>query len=1068
MRRQLAILSLAAATCALVTTAKPAGAAPAPHLTISTFAGSLTSGDALQVAQVPFGLATGSNDGSLVVADPVNHTVRVLWCGGGGSGGALAPARPHPARHTAPATRATAIPGSACPGGYLEDWWVGNGGFGTEGDNWNSAQLAGPYAVAAAGNDMYIADTFGNQIRHLHEQPSGVGAAPTPSVTTIAGTGELGFSGDGGAAKTAKLNSPYGIAVTHDQDIYVADTLNNRVRLIQPDGSITTVAGTGSGGYAGDGGPASSAQLNQPRGLALDCDGRLLIADTGNHAIRRLDPIAGTITTVAGTGKAGFGGDGAPATGAQLRQPAGVAVAPNCDVYVADTGNNRIRHVGNDGSIETAAGNGTAGSGGDGGPATSAQLSSPFAVAAIGNDDLAIGDTGSNTIREVYRGRITTIAGNGTASLSTQKTSNDELPQLAGPTSVAWNLGGGGGSVNACPTPPIGGSSSAVVTLDSFNHAVRAVCETVGGGANTVAPARPGVGGAAPTSTTVVDVLGNGRRGGALTGAALSTPMGMALGKTSDCADTVEPPTYVADTFNNRILEIDPTTPARISVIAGTGKAGFSGDGGAATGAQLSYPTGLAFAPGTDCPGSRPQVDDVLYIADTSNQRIRALDLTTGVITTVAGTGQIGSGGDGGKASQAELAFPLGIAIDTGRPPALYIADSFNNRIRRVDLASGVIKPVAGTGVPGFADGAAAGAEFDRPWGVTFNREWGPGESTLPVLYVADYLNHRVRRIDGGTVTTVTGIGTGGLLGDPGPAASAEVDTPRGVFSIDRQGSLLVADTFNGLVRQLGLASLQGGGTLSFPDTRTGDASASQTVRVTNSGNGYTKLTQVSTGSSAFQARSSCPTGELFPGQSCDIDVTFTPTTRGPATATLTVTDANGDTVSSSLEGKGIEPAVAFEDDTKSPATSITIHGSLPPAPTPTPVPTPTLSPCPPDNPGCHGFNTNPTGPAGAFVYVHNTGDAPLHVYGASISGGLDAGDCDPTSTVCDPQAPPCHAGPVPVQGRCLLMVTIPRDANPSVGTHQETLTITDDAAPDPSHVTHTIPVIYTIQPPPR
>ncbi|KPM51591.1 serine/threonine protein kinase [Frankia sp. R43] len=260
--------------------------------------------------------------------------------------------------------------------------------------------------------------------------PSGPGtaapAAPDPplpspppyAVTTVAGTGTAGYGGDGGPAAAASVNAPFGLVADRAGNVYVADSGNNRVRRIAPDGTIVTVAGTGVKGFAGDGGPAVDAQLYQPSAVTLDRDGGLLIADTFNQRIRRVDA-AGIITTVAGNGEHSFSGDGGPATAAALWYPGGVAVDGNGTVFIADTANNRIRRVGSDGIITTLAGQDGEGSFGDGGPASRALLAFPLAVALDRFGRLYIADTSNNRIRRIgLDGRIETVAGNGRPGLS--------------------------------------------------------------------------------------------------------------------------------------------------------------------------------------------------------------------------------------------------------------------------------------------------------------------------------------------------------------------------------------------------------------------------------------------------------------------------------------------------------------------------------------------------------------------------------------------------------------------------------------------------------------------------
>ena len=230
--------------------------------------------------------------------------------------------------------------------------------------------------------------------------------APDGIITTVAGNGTGTFSGDGGAAVAAGLDRPAGLAVGFGRALYIADSGNNRVRYVQSDGTLTTFAGTGDPGYAGDGGPATSALLNSPEGLAFDHEGNLFIADSLNDRIRHVDP-SGTITTIAGDGQQGFGGDGALGRLASLNMATGplegtggaIAVDDAGRVYVADGFNNRIRVIDVTGAISTAAGDGQAGYTGTGQPARSTELNLPLGVAVDSVGRVYIADTANNRVR---------------------------------------------------------------------------------------------------------------------------------------------------------------------------------------------------------------------------------------------------------------------------------------------------------------------------------------------------------------------------------------------------------------------------------------------------------------------------------------------------------------------------------------------------------------------------------------------------------------------------------------------------------------------------------------------
>jgi len=274
---------------------------------------------------------------------------------------------------------------------------AGNGLPGSTGDGGpaTSAKLKAPEDVfVAASGDLYIADTGNHEIRKV--------AAATGVITTVAGNGSPGSTGDLGLATAARLNSPRGITVASNGDFYIGDRSNNKVRKVTAlTGIITTYAGTGTAGYSGDGALATLARLNRPQGIHLASNGDLYIADALNSAIRKVAAVTGIITTYAGTGTAGFSGDGGAATSAQLNAPEAMHLNSVGDLYIADTVNNRIRRVSSGGTITTVAGTGTAGSAGDGGSATAAQLDTPRGIAIGSNGAYYIGDRNNNKIRKV-------------------------------------------------------------------------------------------------------------------------------------------------------------------------------------------------------------------------------------------------------------------------------------------------------------------------------------------------------------------------------------------------------------------------------------------------------------------------------------------------------------------------------------------------------------------------------------------------------------------------------------------------------------------------------------------
>jgi sugar lactone lactonase YvrE len=334
-----------------------------------------------------------------------------------------------------------------------------------------AAPLAAPAQIAydAAGN-LYIADLNDNVIRKV--DLAGI-------VTTVAGTGEQGFAGDGGAATSALLDSPAGVAVDAAGTIYIADTHNQRIRKVI-NGTITTIAGTGTAGLSGDGGVATSAQLSTPTALAVDATGNLYIADTDNHRIRKISGT--TIATVAGNGEQGFSGDGAAAIAAGIDSPNGVAVDAMGKIYIADTHNQRIRVVDVAGNISTLAGNGNKSYGGDGGASTSALLARPRGLSVDAQGNIYVADSDNNRIRLIAGGNIATVAGNGSQGFA----------------------GDGGPAVNAILDTPRAPAAQAVGVFafsDTHNQLVRGV--GADGVIHTIAGQNSGTGGGQGFSETL-------------------------------------------------------------------------------------------------------------------------------------------------------------------------------------------------------------------------------------------------------------------------------------------------------------------------------------------------------------------------------------------------------------------------------------------------------------------------------------------------------------------------------------------------------------------------------------
>ena len=616
------------------------------------------------------------------------------------------------------------------------------GGYSGDGGAATSAQLGTPSGMAldAAGN-LFIADSGNNRIRKI--TAAGI-------ISTVAGNGTSGYGGDGGPATSAQLDRPSDVAVDSAGNLYIACPLSNRIRKVTTAGIISTFAGNGVDGYGGDGGPATAAQLYYPSGVAVDSAGNLFIADSGNNRIRKVWTV-GIISTLAGNGSSGYSGDAGSAAAAQLNYPIMVAVDSADNLYISDNENNRIRKVTTAGIISTVAGIGSWGYSGDGAPATAARLATPHGVAVDSAGNFYIADYYNNRIRKVTTaGIISTVAGNGARSFS----------------------GDGGPAASAQLDHPLGvavDSAGSLYITDSYNNRIRKV-----------------------TTMGIISAVAGGGNGGLGDGgpaasAKLSHPVGVAVDSVGDL--------YVSDSDNCRIRKI--TTAGIISTVAGNstsilvpgGEDGgsytfcfYDGDGGTATSAHLNHPTGVA----VDSAGN-------LYIADTNNNRIRKVT-TAGIISTVAGNGTyFGGGGDGGPATSAQLSNPSSVAIHS--EGNLYIADTYNNRIRKVTTA-GTISTVAGNGTVGYSGdgGVATSAQLYSPWGIAVDSAGN--------LYISDTYNNRIRKVTtAGTISTVAGGGNGGF-GDGGPATLAQLYYPSDV-AITPAGSIYIADYYNDRIRKV-------------------------------------------------------------------------------------------------------------------------------------------------------------------------------------------------------------------------------------------------------------------------
>jgi len=645
------------------------------------------------------------------------------------------------------------------------------------------SSLGSPASVALDGaGNIYVADLYSDRVLRL---------ATTGNVSVVAGNGARGriSSGDGGPAVSAKLVYPSGAAADKFGNVFIADRTACTIREVSAqNGNISTVAGTGSCAYSGDGGPATNAKLNNPSGVAVDRIGNVFIADTNNCLVRAVSAATGVISTVAGTQPdstgllhCGYSGDGGLATGAKVGFPNGVALDGLGNVYIADTTNCTIREISvSTGFIATVAGTGSCGYSGDAGLATGAQLSQPYGVAVDGAGNVLIADTTNCLIREI-------------------SASSSQISTVAGDYSLGCGYSGDGSpATSARLNQPYGvavDSSGDILIADYLNAVIREVSASTGN-ISTFA----GVALSDPNHAgQMIGLAALSGDGHPATDAELSflndSPYGAGLAV--DRFGNV----FIADTANNAVREVDASTGI-ITTIAGNGLIGYAGDGGPATSAQLFYPRDVA----VDGPGN-------VFIMDSGNCVIRKISASTGIISTVAGTLPDSSGsyhcgfsGDGGPATSAEL-YPVdlfipagGVAVDSSGN--LFIADTGNSVIRKVSASTGVITTVAG--IPNSI--VAVGGDGSPATNATLFSPYGVAVDSSGNIFIADTYDFTIREVTAvdGNIYTVAGnkVLAKGFSGDGGPAGSAQIGTVFGVF-LDSAGNLFIPDPDNCVIRQI-------------------------------------------------------------------------------------------------------------------------------------------------------------------------------------------------------------------------------------------------------------------------
>ena len=610
------------------------------------------------------------------------------------------------------AAGAVADPPVSTVAGGLVSGAVGDGGPAV------GASLYYPSGIDFDGvGNLYIADREYDRIRRV--DTNGV-------ITTVAGNGQRGYSGDGGSAVEASLNQPYDVAVGPDRAIYIADYGNHRVRRVDTSGKITTVAGTGTTVANGDGLPATAMTVSGPMGVVVDGSGVLYVSDYNLHRVIRV-AADGTAIYMAGNGSAGFSGDGGPATSAALRNPRGLALDVDGSLLIADYNNHRVRRVATDGTITTVIGTGSSTHSGDGGPATAAAVPTPVALAVGPDGKIYVASYGSHRVRVIDPGTgvVTTFVGNGGAGVSANGTALGSA-SVRNPMGVALDPAG-----------------NLVVSL-TVNHLVRS---TSGGVVNTVA------GGPDPNSRRF-----NGDGPGLTT--QLGYPRGMSLGPDGELV--------FADAANNRIRRL--RSDGSVVTVVGSGASGFNGNGLSGPETALYWPYGVAHGP-----------DGTIYFTESSGNRVRRV-MPDGTVRVIAGDGTGGFLGDGGPGLMARLASPRGLAV--AADGTVYVADYSNQRVRRI-APDGTISTFAGTGLTGW-NGAglpAAATNLSSPRSISLG---GDG-----YLYVA--ASSRVLRIGpAGTVEVFAGTGSGAS----GPDATALTTNLGGVEMVEAGRDLVVVSDY--------------------------------------------------------------------------------------------------------------------------------------------------------------------------------------------------------------------------------------------------------------------------------
>ena len=757
---------------------------------------------------------------------------------------------------------------------------LGYSGYSNDGKAANTALIGGVTGLAIDKvGQIYLADSVGSRIRKVNLH--GI-------ITTVAGNGtkcdKAGVCGDGGKATLANLNLPGSVVVDSNGIIYIADTTDNRIRVVNTSASTITIAGVSiaagnintiagnsqpcanSQNPCGDGGPANLANLTLPNGVAVDGTGNIYIADTKDQKIRLIAAGQNNISTFAGDGipcqnPVSHCGDGGAPASARLTLPKSVAVDPTGNVYIADTGDSRIRYVASGSNVITTVVNstlGTAGFSGDGGAAVSAQINMPGGISVDASMNLLVSDSGNQRIRQVTAStsNIATIAGGGNGG--------------DGQSAAAATL--------ALPWDTAEDAQGNLYIADSGNNRIRMISSPLG------------------SNPIITTFAGNGNAGyagdgGLATSATLNSPTSVAFDSFGDL--------YIADS-NNLVIRCVAAvaggcfTPGlavgQITTVFGNGlpcvpATGLCGDGGPALLANLTFPLMVAL-----------DASNNVYVSDYQGYKVRKWNTTKNIVTAIAGNGLQGYQGNGKLGNAARVNHPAGVVADTlGN---VIFSDQWNDVVRYVVLSSDIINNYALNTLAKFTGngGPKLSASMFNPLALAIN----PAND----VFISGGNDNVVQRVSAATGIFSNVAGNpknavqGGFSGDGGPAILARMENLGA--SVDGSGNLFIADGGTNRIRYVPLAPDV---TFSTPQMQLGQWALGTTgtprpLTLTGAGGLDLDITAISisgTNGGDFAQTNNCGGGTLpallSPQATCTVQVTLTPSQYGTETATLTFTD---------------------------------------------------------------------------------------------------------------------------------------------------------------------------------